>query len=241
MRFDIWRALAIIITLALIGAGWYFYGLNKAANITIRNLTDRLRTAQKEAESQRQVLEREVTDIKKERDALLDKINDYEAKIQEMAANHEAKIQEMAADMNKLNARLAQKEKELPEKEAEINFLKEALKKDRDKIDRLNKKSANYNSKDTAASPVSLQPITVTAEPKKINGKVLEVNNEYGFLVTNIGAKDGVKAGDTLFVQRRKAMLGKALVEKVSDSASVAKMLYKALADTVRKGDLVSN
>ncbi len=242
MKFNIWNSLAIIIILLLMATSLYLYGLNVATHVQISRLTGQKKTMEKELDAaykEKDALGADMDSIKKEKEALVGKISDYEARIQEMKAGHEAKTKDMEAELDRLRISL----KGLPEKEAEINSLKAALQEDKNKIGRLNKKLMKmmHGTPMPDSKSVSLQPITVTQESKKLSAKVLEVNGEYGFIVVNAGSKDGVKTGDTLFVSKNKDLLGKVVVEKVSDSVCIAKMLYKEVSDNVRKGDQVSN
>ena len=243
MKFNLWTILGFVILLILAGAALYLYTANMAANIGITHLNEQKKTLQAELETiykQKQLLETDVADIKKEKEALIVKINDYEAKINEITADNQAKIEDMTAQIGSLKVRLSQTEKTLPEKDAEISFLKRILKSDRDKIELLNRKISTMQTIDGKNS-VSLQPITVTSGNKKVEGRVLEVNSDYGFIVVNLGTNDGIKAGDTLFVSHNKGLLGKVMVEKAASSISVAKTLYKSVTNEVQKNDLVSN
>lgn len=68
-----------------------------------------------------------------------------------------------------------------------------------------------------------LEKIVVT--PKDIEGKVLVVNKEFGFVVVNIGEKDGVKVGTPLNVYRDDKLVGKVQVDKVYPAMSGASIL----------------
>ncbi|MDD4957293.1 MAG: hypothetical protein PHH49_06165 [Candidatus Omnitrophica bacterium] len=72
-----------------------------------------------------------------------------------------------------------------------------------------------------------------------VEGDILDVNKEYNFVVLNIGAGHGVKAGDLLFVVRDKKLLGRVQVTKTGPDVSVAEPMYKALRDNIKKGDKV--
>ena len=54
------------------------------------------------------------------------------------------------------------------------------------------------------------------------------------------GSDSGVRVGDSLFVFRGGKLLGRLVVEKVSEDACVAKGYYKSVRDAVRKGDKVT-
>ena len=244
MKPTVWHVLTAIVISIVLAAVGYLSISNRTLKTSNVHLAEQKRSIEKELEElykQKQALEIEFAAAKKEKESLVNKINDYEAKIGEIKSKSEARMRDQEAELNKIKALLAQKEKELPAKDAEINLLKEALKPGNEKIEQLTRKLNKASKKLIKNGAVSLQPITVTAEPKKISGKVLEINRDYGFLVVDVGTKAGVEKGDTLFVLRDNELLGKIIVEKTSYEICAAKILYKSLADAVQKGDSVCN
>jgi DNA repair exonuclease SbcCD ATPase subunit len=218
--------------------------MSQATNLKLARLNDQKKSMERELEDlvkQKDTLQNDFRDAKQEKEALITKVNEFETKMQELSASYEGKIENLNAAIGKLKTGLAQKEKELPERYAEISFLKKLLKNDRIKMEAIRKKVRKNSAVAETNTPVALQPITVTAAAKKLSGKVIDANTEYGFIVADIGSRDGVKTGDMLFVSRKSNLLGKIIVEKVRDSICVAKILYKSLADSVKKGDMVSN
>lgn len=243
-KLTIWHILTAIIILALLAATWYLFALNKTVRTGNLQLTEQKRYIERELAElykEKKALETEFAGMKKEKETLISKVNGYEAKIEEMISENEASMKSQETEMSKLKALLAQKEKELPIKDAEISSLKESLKPSNDKIKELTKKLNKISKKFIKDGAVSLQPITVTGGPSKISGKVLEINHTYGFIVADVGAKAGVEKGETLFVLRDNELLGKVIVEKTDYELCVAKILYKSLADEVKKGDSVCN
>ena len=53
-----------------------------------------------------------------------------------------------------------------------------------------------------------------------MNGKVLEVKDDYGFVIISIGKKDGVEKRMLFLVYRENKLLGKIEVEEVFDDMS---------------------
>jgi predicted RNase H-like nuclease (RuvC/YqgF family) len=232
------------VILALLAVAWYLFALNKTTNTSNRQLTEQKRYVERELEElykEKKALDAEFAGMKQEKESLISKVSDYEAKIEEIVSRNETRMRDQEIEMSRLRALLSQKEKELSIKDAEINSLREALRPTNDKIKELTGKLNKVSKKLIKGGAVSLQPITVTAAPSKVSGKVLEINHDYGFLVADIGAKAGIDKGDTLFVLRDNKLLGKVVVEKTDYELCVAKMLYKSLADEVKKGDLVCN
>jgi len=251
MKFSIWHALTVIILILLLGTSWYFFTQNQAATLSNTRLSEQKKSLEKEIEEinkQKQVVETEISDIKKEKELLITKINDFETNIQEMTASHEAKVKELSSQLDSLKATMLQKEEELKkvaEKDAEITFLRKIVKASRDKIDELTKQLGKTpqtfmeNPKDK--NVVNLPAITVTSAAKKVTGKVIDMNVDYDFVIISLGTKDGIKAGDTLFISNNKEFLGKVIVEKTRDSMSVAKLSQKAMTYTIQKGNTVTN
>lgn len=68
-----------------------------------------------------------------------------------------------------------------------------------------------------------LEKIVVT--PKDIEGKVMVVNKDFGFIVINLGEKDGIRVGTVFEVLRDNKQIGKVQVDKVYPSMSGATIL----------------
>ncbi len=81
-----------------------------------------------------------------------------------------------------------------------------------------------------------LEKIVVT--PKDIEGKVLVVNKEFGFVVVNIGEKDGVRVGTMLNVYRDSKQVGKVQVDKVYPAMSGASILPETKG-ALKENDIV--
>ena len=65
---------------------------------------------------------------------------------------------------------------------------------------------------------VLLLPAGLAAQIK--SGKILEVNDDYDFVIISIGKEDGVEKGMLFLVYREKELLGKVEVEEVFDDMS---------------------
>jgi len=68
---------------------------------------------------------------------------------------------------------------------------------------------------------IELERIVVKAEGE-LEGRVLVVNRDYGFIVVNVGSRDDIAIGDTLTVFRGGKFVGEAQVEKIYDTMSAA-------------------
>lgn len=73
---------------------------------------------------------------------------------------------------------------------------------------------------------VELGKIMVTAETT-LQGKVVSVNQEYEFIVVDLGKKDGLEIGALLGIYRKNNLIGKARVEEVRKGISAATILHE--------------
>ncbi|MBN1918573.1 MAG: hypothetical protein JW889_11750 [Verrucomicrobia bacterium] len=73
----------------------------------------------------------------------------------------------------------------------------------------------------------------------KLKGKVLVVNERHGFVVIDLGARDGVEKGMVLIVHRGRKFVGKCQVAKVYDRMSAADLVLDWIKDEVVAGDEV--
>ena len=72
-----------------------------------------------------------------------------------------------------------------------------------------------------------------------LEGKVLVVNNEYDFVVVNIGQKENVAVGDTFDIFHKEKKIGQMKVEEVRDTMSVAMPLAPNLIKQIKEDDRV--
>ena len=97
--------------------------------------------------------------------------------------------------------------------------------------DALEDKVANMITEQKA----QLDKIVVT--PKEVQGEVLVVNKEFGFVVVNLGQKDGVKVGTPFEVYRGNQHIGRVQVDKVYPSMSGATILPET-REKLKEGDV---
>jgi len=104
---------------------------------------------------------------------------------------------------------------------------------------------------DLKESSVSLDKIVVSpskeasalgpiAQAKKLlRGRILVVNKEYSFVVTDLGKDDGVEKGIIFEIRDGADFMGKAKVDKVYDTMSSATLMPGSSISRIRKGNLV--
>lgn len=68
-------------------------------------------------------------------------------------------------------------------------------------------------------------------------GTIVYANQEWNFVVIDIGANDGVQATAEMIVHRGDSMIGKIKISAVRDNVSIAEVLTAFQKDTVKEGD----
>ena len=86
---------------------------------------------------------------------------------------------------------------------------------------------------------VSKNVIQAPKEKDLLSGRVLVVNKDYAFVVTDLGQDDGIEKGMVLELRDGSEFLGRAEVDKVYDSMSSASMLPGSNINNIKKGNLV--
>lgn len=233
MKFNLWRIISIVAVSCLMLVIWYLREVNDAVKQNNALLVAEKMNLEKkvnELYSRKTALESKLVETNNEKNALLNKIDEYQNNIKTFTDEIEQVKKDLAAaneGITKKNGEIASLTKKIEEYETRIASLKEEL-------------TLAPETKVKSASAVELAPITVTSKTKKVDGKILDVNKKYGFVVINVGRASGIQEDDTLFVFRNDNMLGKVVVEKADKDVSIAKVLYKSLADTVQRGDTIS-
>ncbi|MBU4376976.1 MAG: hypothetical protein KKD29_05805 [Candidatus Omnitrophica bacterium] len=85
---------------------------------------------------------------------------------------------------------------------------------------------------------VELERIVVKEEGE-LEGKVLVVNKEYNFIVTNAGSDDDIILGDIITVFRDGKYVGEAQVEKIYDTMSAATIVKETKPGAIQVNDKV--
>jgi len=124
------------------------------------------------------------------------------------------------------------------------NIKNEALRLAKEKMD-LEKGIAESAEK----QPVSLDTIvvnpndndkTVRAPVKPVmQGKILVVNKEYGFIVTDIGQDKNIQKGMKFDVMDGSKLLGQAQIDKIYDTMSSATILPGGNINDMKKGNVI--
>lgn len=78
---------------------------------------------------------------------------------------------------------------------------------------------------------------TAKAEENVLNGRILEVNSKFDFVIINLGEEDGVERGMIFMVYRDKKLLGKVQAEDVFPKMSSCVILPEWKQATIRIDD----
>lgn len=93
--------------------------------------------------------------------------------------------------------------------------------------------------KEEQVKAIQEEPVKAIQEESKLEGKVLVVNKDYGFVVIDLGGKDGVKIGDIFSVYQGKKYIGDLKIEKIHESMSAAGFVNNKVKGRINEGDAV--
>ena len=82
----------------------------------------------------------------------------------------------------------------------------------------------------------AVEPAKTEPAPAK-KPKILTVNRKFNFVVIGLGIQDGIKMGDTLYIQRAGKTLSTVQVEKLYTNFAAATIVQESKKDQVKEGD----
>lgn len=214
--------------------------------------------AEKRLESEmesRRVVER---DLEKTRD-LQQKAEQKVLEKQNQVAGLEAEAQQLRRRENELLASASQRDQQVDRLQSELAELRAHKDNLSNDIDRQRKEAEELKRQlgeirqakealearfDRPAVPeggkgVELEPIVVKVQPSSLSGRVLVVNKEFNFVITNLGKRDELALGDSLEVVREERAVAKVQVEKLYESMSAATILPEGRPIDIQEGDYV--
>jgi len=110
----------------------------------------------------------------------------------------------------------------------------------KDTAKKTSKKTAKETKKQVAKPKVQEVKTPVAAvTPMSSDGSVLVVNKDYNFVVINLGAREGIKAGSVFSVFHNDKYIGDVKVEKVHESMSAAGFVSNNIKEKIFEGDKV--
>lgn len=146
-------------------------------------------------------------------------------------------LEEKDIIINDLQFELEGDKKKILDLKKELEDLQERLKLVMASKEELEKKLTTALSKPTQGE-VSPEKIEVEATPP-LEGMVLVVNRDFGFVVLDLGKEDKLEVGAVLSVYRQDELIAKVQVEEVSEQTSTATVLPQWRSVEIREDDIV--
>lgn len=175
----------------------------------------------KDAEKLAQDLENE----KKERQIALTKVEEREKEIKDLSVALEENKSELEELMKSVET-FKRENEELNSQLSQIKIAKQSLEE-------------KILSGISATGAVELEKIVVKKSDENIKGRVLVVNDEFNFVILDLGRASGVEAGTILDVKRDSNLLAKVEVENVYDDMSSAIILSQWQKGPIQENDIV--
>lgn len=73
-----------------------------------------------------------------------------------------------------------------------------------------------------------------------LEGSVQAIDSDWGFVIVNVGEKDGARENGELLVSREGKLIGKLLISSVEDNRSIANVIPGWVQSDIQVGDLVA-
>lgn len=197
--------------------------------------------------SAKEQAEAKVTKIEEKFKELSSQFDDAKQKSEYGAAELEAKKAEMAkikVDLDNEKKEKLSISKKLDSLQADYDRANKEMSKLADEKADLEKRMSDLREK----QPVNLDKIVVNsgedsganqAVKQAMQGKILVVNKEYSFIVTDIGQDKNIQKGAKFDVMDGAKFLGQAEIDKVYDTMSSATVLPGAKINDMKKGNVI--
>jgi hypothetical protein len=73
-----------------------------------------------------------------------------------------------------------------------------------------------------------------------LEGNVQAIDSDWGFVIVNVGEKDGARENGELLVSREGKLIGKLLISSVEDNRSIANVIPGWVQSDIQVGDAVA-
>ncbi|MEK6733050.1 MAG: hypothetical protein AABY55_05425 [Candidatus Omnitrophota bacterium] len=192
---------------------------------------------------------------KEQAEAKIAKIEDKVKEISTQLSEFKQKSESAGVELNAKKIELAKLKVDLEnEKKEKLNISKklDSLQADYDRIKReaarltnekidLENKVGELQDKQQSVNLDKIVVNTSEAEPKAaaLQGKILVVNKEYGFIVNDIGQDKSVQKGAKFDVMDGSRFLGQVEIDKVYDTMSSATVLPGGKINDMKKGNTI--
>ncbi len=211
-----------------------------------QNENDELKTHLEESQQAKAKMDEELGRLRKDITEAKAKLTQAQSEQQTLAQSMQDREKEIA----RLTKDLEQSRVQHKDIVAQLSDLQQERESLKTQLAQLEQTKGALESKVTALSdPSAVQLGTVVVgEPAQAsnaipagpkNGQVMVVNQEYDFVVINLGKSQGLSVGQEFQVVRGAEVLGTVKVEKVYDELSAAAILPDSKKESIREGDMV--
>lgn len=83
-------------------------------------------------------------------------------------------------------------------------------------------------------------PTTKVVMPDGIEGAVQAIDSDWGFVIVDLGQKDGARENGELLVSREGKLVGKIQISSVEENRSIANVVPGWLQSDIQVGDVVA-
>jgi peptidoglycan hydrolase CwlO-like protein len=187
--------------------------------------------------------------------AELAQTKDELAQTREELAATKTQLEQARLQITQLTDQLAQKEAELAQARSEIDQLKQEkagletqiaqlnteIKTRDDKIADMTDRITGLNQEVQELQAIVYGPdaIKLGFVPKGLTGRILVVNQDWNFVVLNIGSNDRLVSGAPMLIYRDDKLVGKVLVTACTKTLSIAEVQKDWTQSPVQEGDFV--
>ena len=196
-------------------------------------------------------LERQLGDTKKQLVLLQERMRESDLKIKSLISDLDlAKSQQEISNQENtdLKEALTKEQKDRADLLQKINQAGSESSALKAKIDNLEKEKAEAEKKAQEAAQAAKEEVplgTIVVSPgsppaSAIPARILTINKEYQFAVTNLGSQDSAVVDQILTVTRDTRVIGELKIQRVQGNLSVADPIPPLRIETLREGDRVS-
>jgi len=186
--------------------------------------------------------ETKIREMEKKIEGFLSQVEEEKNKGKATALDLDAKkrdILKLQEDMEKEKKEKLNISKKLDNLRVDYKKVQEAVRKIKDEKARLEKKLSNLKERSIDLDKIVLSPEGTQPSAELLKGRILVVNKDYSFIVTDLGEKQGIKKGTALEIRNGTELLGRAEVDKIYDTMSSASLLPGTDINKIKKGNLV--
>lgn len=218
---------------------------NKESDERINGLLDELELEEglrEEIKLERNLLKDELAKAKEDQIAVKKELNGQISTFKEQVTQLQAQLQAEIALKEELKVKIDEFEERAKELEGTLVQLRQSNIAPKPLVSQIEKPLQNIpaivKESEIEDEEVNLEKIVVL--PREIpEGRILSVDKETGFVIINIGEKDGVDMGSVMSVYRGKDYLGDIKVSRIQPEMSAADLLPPFSSRLVRKNDQV--